>query len=193
MGRRQWILATASLPHRQVGRGTRRLEALLYDGGEIMTRGTSTAWIAAALLVTGATVVPAQAQTSGRVTAGQSKVCCFNNFRFAGGCEVTLEEGESCMQVLAYLNDLNSAGQRYCRSTVIRGGWTLETCDGASGGLRTTPGTVRAEEPTTTAARPVRPVSPTATGPAPAGRATFITPVSPSTRVRASEPELIDL
>ena len=54
--------------------------------------------------------------------------CCFNNFRFAGGCMVVVRGDETCQDVLAYLNNFNSVGKYYCDNTVIRGGWSLGPC-----------------------------------------------------------------
>lgn len=61
--------------------------------------------------------------------------CCFSNFRFAGTCRVMPRQGQYCENVQSYLNNFNSAGESYCNSTYIRGGWTLIDCDsGATAG-----------------------------------------------------------
>lgn len=61
--------------------------------------------------------------------------CCFSNFRFAGNCRVMPRQGQYCENVLSYLNNFNSAGDSYCNSTFIRGGWTLIDCaSGATAG-----------------------------------------------------------
>jgi ketosteroid isomerase-like protein len=61
--------------------------------------------------------------------------CCFTNFRFAGTCRVVPRQGQYCENVLSYLNNFNSAGEAYCNSTYIRGGWTLVDCSsGAAAG-----------------------------------------------------------
>jgi ketosteroid isomerase-like protein len=61
--------------------------------------------------------------------------CCLTNFRFSGTCEVTPRQGQYCENILSYLNNINSAGDDYCTSTYIRGGWTLVDCgSGAAAG-----------------------------------------------------------
>jgi ketosteroid isomerase-like protein len=61
--------------------------------------------------------------------------CCLTNFRFAGTCRVVPRQGQICQNILTYLNNFNSAGEAYCNSTYIRGGWTLVDCDsGAAAG-----------------------------------------------------------
>ena len=61
--------------------------------------------------------------------------CCATNFRFAGTCQVMPRQGQYCENILSYLNNFNSAGEAYCNSTNIRGGWTLVDCDsGAAAG-----------------------------------------------------------
>jgi ketosteroid isomerase-like protein len=54
--------------------------------------------------------------------------CCATNFRYTGTCEVTPRQGQYCENILSYLNNFNSAGENYCTSTYIRGGWTLVDC-----------------------------------------------------------------
>ena len=61
--------------------------------------------------------------------------CCLTNFRFAGTCQVMPRQGQYCENILSYLNNFNSAGEAYCASTDIRGGWTLVDCaSGATAG-----------------------------------------------------------
>lgn len=61
--------------------------------------------------------------------------CCLTNFRFSGTCEVTPRQGQYCENIVSYLNNFNSAGEGYCTSTYIRGGWTLVECgSGAAAG-----------------------------------------------------------
>jgi ketosteroid isomerase-like protein len=61
--------------------------------------------------------------------------CCLTNFRFAGTCQVVPRQGQFCENILTYLNNFNSAGEAYCNSTYIRGGWTLVDCaSGAAAG-----------------------------------------------------------
>jgi hypothetical protein len=59
------------------------------------------------------------------------KKCCFKNNRYAGACEVTPAEGETCKSILEYLNNPNSTGKAYCGGTAIRGGWGSATCKAA--------------------------------------------------------------
>jgi uncharacterized protein (TIGR02246 family) len=61
--------------------------------------------------------------------AAADENCCFNNFRFAGGCMVVARGSETCSSVLAYLNSFDSVGKYYCDNTIVRGGWTLSTCN----------------------------------------------------------------
>jgi len=75
------------------------------------------------LLVTAIVVVlvaPAEVQAD--------ENCCFNNFRFAGGCMVVARGSETCGNILAYLNNFNAVGKYYCDNTMVRGGWTLSDC-----------------------------------------------------------------
>jgi len=149
---------------------------------------------AAVLLAALALTATAVAQTrSGQVQPSGSDVCCLNNFRYTGTCEVTVGSGESCSSVLSYLNNLNSAGRQYCGNTIIRGGWTLVRC-GSGGGPYASPGTVTTVEPSRApATAPVQQVRPTSPGSTSGGGATFITPVEPSREVQATEPGLINL
>jgi len=76
--------------------------------------------------------------------------CCLTNFRFSGTCRVTPRQGQICQNILSYLNNINSAGEAYCDSTYIRGGWTLIDCDSgdASGPVGyMKPQTIKTEEP----------------------------------------------
>ena len=97
-----------------------------------------------AMLLAAATaaVLAALPTAAGAQTAVQSAVpkepCCFNNFRFAGTCQVTPRQGQLCQNILNYLNSFNSAGETYCDATVIRGGWTLVDCQ--SGDPTSAPG-----------------------------------------------------
>jgi hypothetical protein len=38
--------------------------------------------------------------------------CCFNNYRFAGGCVVVPSGSETCSSILAYLNSFDFGGAR---------------------------------------------------------------------------------
>jgi hypothetical protein len=88
----------------------------------------------AVVAIAAATVLAATipASTSAQ-TAVQSPVpkdpCCFNNFRYAGSCQVMPRQGQLCEDILGYLNSIDSAGETFCRSTRLRGGWTLVDCD----------------------------------------------------------------
>jgi hypothetical protein len=54
--------------------------------------------------------------------------CCFTNLSFAGTCQVTPAQGETCESILDYLNNSASQGKTYCSSTTIRGGWQSVAC-----------------------------------------------------------------
>jgi uncharacterized protein (TIGR02246 family) len=72
--------------------------------------------------------------------------CCFNNFRFAGGCQVRPASGETCASVLSYLNSFDSVGSYYCGNTTVRGGWTLTSC--THSGITAGGATVQESQPT---------------------------------------------
>jgi ketosteroid isomerase-like protein len=84
---------------------------------------------------------PAQAQDA----------CCFNNFRFAGGCQVRPTGGETCAGILAYLNSFDGVGREYCGNTTVRGGWSQVSC---SAGAMRDGGAAHTQEPTTIQAVP---------------------------------------
>jgi uncharacterized protein (TIGR02246 family) len=67
---------------------------------------------------------PGQAQAQNK--------CCFNNYRFAGGCAVVPSGSETCNSILSYLNSFDSVGSYYCGNTTVRGGWTITACSDAS-------------------------------------------------------------
>ena len=82
--------------------------------------------IAFGLAMTVATASPAP-------MAAQAKdPCCFANPRYTGICQVVPGEGETCADILAYLNNQNSVGKSYCGNTTIRGGWAQVDCDDSS-------------------------------------------------------------
>jgi hypothetical protein len=137
----------------------------------------------------------ATAQTfSGQVQRGGSDVCCLTNFRFTGPCEVTAGAGESCSDVLAYLNNFQAAGRQYCGNTIIRGGWTLVRCGSTAGGVVISPDTINAYEPSNiTGATTTAPIGATSLGTVSRTDATFITPIEASKAASAEEPGLIDL
>ncbi len=55
--------------------------------------------------------------------------CCFTNPQYTGVCTVYPAEGETCADILAYLNNPMSTGKTYCGGTKIRGGWSQVDCD----------------------------------------------------------------
>jgi ketosteroid isomerase-like protein len=87
-------------------------------------------------VIAGVTLVPMPADAQGNVLSPVPKDrCCLTNFRFAGTCQVMPRQGQLCENILSYLNNFNSAGEDYCSSTYIRGGWTLVDCaSGAAAG-----------------------------------------------------------
>lgn len=54
--------------------------------------------------------------------------CCFANPGFSGVCTVVPDDGETCADILKYLNTPDSTGKNYCGNTAIRGGWELVEC-----------------------------------------------------------------
>jgi hypothetical protein len=139
--------------------------------------------------------VVALAQTiSGQVQRGGSDVCCLTNFRYTGPCEVTVGPGESCSDVLAYLNNFQSAGKQYCGNTITRGGWTLVRCGSTGGGVVISPDSIEAYEPSNiTGATTMEPIGTVSPGTVGRSDATFITPIEASKAASAAEPGLIDL
>ena len=85
--------------------------------------GRSTAGVAAGLALL--------LLAAGAPAAGAQDRCCFNNFRFAGGCVVVPTGSETCQSILAYLNSFDTVGRDYCGNTTVRGGWSLNPCDTA--------------------------------------------------------------
>lgn len=55
--------------------------------------------------------------------------CCFTNPGYSGTCEVQPAKGESCGQILAYLNNPMAQGKSYCGSTQVRSGWKSAACE----------------------------------------------------------------
>ncbi|MCG6949217.1 MAG: hypothetical protein LJE93_09930 [Acidobacteria bacterium] len=82
--------------------------------------------LACALCLTGVSF-GADSETS--TSAEQQEPCCFENPRFSGVCKVTPGPDETCADILAYLNNPNSAGRTYCGNTKVRGGWTQVQCE----------------------------------------------------------------
>jgi hypothetical protein len=141
------------------------------------------------------TAATATAQTvSGQVERGGGGVCCLTNFRFTGPCEVTIGPGESCADVLAYLNNFQSAGRQYCGNTITRGGWTAVRCGSSAGSAVISPDSINAQEPSIiSGATPMESIGTTSLGTVSRTDATFITPIEASKAGPAAEPGLIDL
>lgn len=93
-------------------------------------------FVALVAVVGGVLLVPTPAVAQDVVLSAVPKdSCCLTNFRFSGTCEVMPRQGQYCENILSYLNNFNSAGEDYCTSTYIRGGWTLVDCgSGAAAG-----------------------------------------------------------
>jgi uncharacterized protein (TIGR02246 family) len=111
--------------------------------------------------------------------------CCFNNFRYSGGCMVVTGGDETCGDVLAYLNDFNSVGRYYCDNTMIRGGWSLSDCGNPA--MNTQPNVIpEAAQPAPPST--MKPVNPTITEPqtAPAAQAPSLMQVSAPLEVRVA-------
>jgi len=163
------------------------------SGQQAAGRGAVLALAAGVLMLTAAAPAGAQVR-SGQVQRGGSDVCCLTNFRFTGPCEVTVGAGESCSDVLAYLNNFLAAGRQYCGNTIIRGGWTLVRCGSTGGGVVAAPVSLNAREPSTIA-RPARmePIGTVSPGAVRSSSATFITPIEVSRAGPAPAPGLIDL
>ena len=85
-------------------------------------------------------------------SAQAQDACCFNNFRFAGGCQVRPTGGESCASILAYLNSYDGVGREYCGNTTVRGGWSQVSC--AESGITPGGATVQQTQPTIRAVSP---------------------------------------
>jgi hypothetical protein len=61
------------------------------------------------------------------------KPCCFNNSGYAGTCKVQPAEDETCVSILAYLNNPMAEGKSYCGGTTVRQGWTEVPCQEEGG------------------------------------------------------------
>lgn len=84
--------------------------------------------------------------------ASAQDACCFNNFRFAGGCQVRPTGGETCASILAYLNSFDGVGREYCGNTTVRGGWSQVSC--AQSGITPGGATVQQTQPAIRAVSP---------------------------------------
>ena len=98
--------------------------------------------VAVVALVGFAVLAPALIASSG-------EPCCFANDRYEGICTVIPGEGETCQDILGYLNNPMSTGKTYCGNTKVRGGWIQVDCQtGKSAGQpRTTGSTTKAQRP----------------------------------------------
>jgi hypothetical protein len=159
------------------------------------TAGHSAVFVPAVVIVMlAAAAVGAQTRSGQVQQGGGGKVCCLANFRFTGPCEVTVGPGESCSDVLAYLNNFQAAGRQYCGNTIIRGGWTLVRCGSTGGGVMISPDSINAAEPSTvTGTATMEPIGTVSPGTVSRSSATFITPIEVSKTTPAAAPGLIDL
>jgi ketosteroid isomerase-like protein len=107
--------------------------------------------------------------------AAQEK-CCFNNFRFAGGCMVVPSGSETCASILSYLNSFDAVGRYYCDNTTVRGGWSQVECGDA---MNNRP-------------QPLIPESAQPARPAQQQRST-VQPVEPGTAPRAQDANLLQV
>jgi hypothetical protein len=162
---------------------------------QLFARSSSGRAAAVSVVLVLAAATAAAQVVSGQVQqGGGSNVCCLTNFRFTGPCEVTVGAGESCSDVLAYLNNFQAAGRQYCGNTIIRGGWTQVRCGSTAGGVVISPDTIKAYEPSNiTGATTMEPIGTTSLGTMSRVNATFITPIEASKAASAAEPGLIDL
>ncbi len=131
----------------------------------------------------------------------QTKMCCFNNWRYSGTCIVQIGTNQVCGDVLGALNNPMSAATSYCGGTQLRGGWAERACGGTSD---TSPGTpsqpeyVTPTQPSYTAptSKP-RSVAPDQTSRPRTGvesrSPSFVTPVDPQTAPAATGPSVITL
>jgi len=151
----------------------------------------------------GILVVAAPAVLAG---ASETKLCCFNNWRFAGTCVTQIAKDQVCGDVLSVLNNMQAAATTYCGGSQVRGGWTEIECGGSSGGsvsggsstglVMQNPSYITAVEPTMAApARdpdviqaPDRFREPTVNA---VDNPSFITPVQPTT-MQAQQPTVIN-
>jgi hypothetical protein len=139
-------------------------------------------WIAATAvattLFTAAPESDAQVRQGNVQQGGGTTQCCLNNFRFAGTCEVTVGPGETCYDVLSFLNNLQSVGRTYCGGTLVRGGWNQVTCQQTS-----TPGSSVSPGRATTAPQAQSPQTLQTSGTGSVGTTgqTFVTPVDAAT------------
>ena len=72
-------------------------------------------------------------RTDGGASAAERRArvrppCCFAHPQYAGVCVVHPGKGETCVNILSYLNKPQSLGKSYCRNSTVRGGWTRVGC-----------------------------------------------------------------
>lgn len=65
---------------------------------------------------------------AGAYSAGSPSPCCFANDHYESICKVAPGEGETCENILEYLNNPMSTGKAYCGGTSVRGGWVRVDC-----------------------------------------------------------------
>jgi hypothetical protein len=158
----------------------------------ISPRPTRRLLLSAALVALCVSLAPAEADAD-------TKLCCFNNWRFSGSCVEQIEVNQSCGDILGVLNNPMSAAHRYCGGSTIRGGWAGVEC-----GSRANEGTVQQQSelepvqpsysPPAATSRTYTPSREASTPPAVGAQSpTFITPVDPATTAEARGPSLITL
>ncbi len=111
---------------------------------------TQTGWLSPARHLAALAALSLLAATAQAGEGG--KLCCFNNPRYTGTCQVTPADNETCADILAYLNNASAVGKQYCGNTNVRGGWQQVACQAASraSGVAVAPACVngpRASEP----------------------------------------------
>ncbi len=148
-------------------------------------------------------VVLASSVLSASGAQAETKLCCFNNWRYSGTCVAQIGENQVCGDVLGVLNNPMSAATSYCGGTQLRGGWAAVECgsggaSGTSGGTLSQPDYVTPTKPSY-AAPSSKPgaISPDQTSQPRTGvesRApSFVTPVDPQTAPAATGPSVITL
>jgi hypothetical protein len=154
-----------------------------------------------------ASVISAVALVSALMLASgvhaETKMCCFNNWRFAGTCVVQIAGNQVCGDVLGVLNNPMSAATTYCGGTRLRGGWATVECgsggvSGTSTGTLSQPDYVTPTQPSYTApSSKTGSVSPDQTAQPRTGlestTPTFVTPVDPQTAPATTGPSVITL
>ena len=140
---------------------------------------------------------------SASTARAETKLCCYNNWRYSGTCVVQIAGNQVCGDVLGALNNPMSATTTYCGGTQLRGGWAVVECggggaSGTSGGTLSQPDYVTPTEPSYTApSTKPRSVSPDQTTRPATGLESrppsFVTPVDPQTAPAATGPSVITL